>query len=129
MCPGMSISKGSYKGDPRQQHLWTHTVPSGVEGQHQGEASSAAHREVPHLFPSLHHMEVPATCSQHSSALAGIQRTDSLQEEEKNLRDEESILLQRHFRALDQAVKQLLALEEMPHNGNRLWTPRSHGRI
>lgn len=39
--------------------------------------------EVPHLFPSLHHMEVPATCSQHSSVPSGSQRTDSLQKERK----------------------------------------------
>lgn len=54
---------------------------SGIEWT--GAGSSVADGEVPHLFPSLLRMEVPAMCSQHSSALSGSQRTDSLQEEKK----------------------------------------------
>lgn len=81
MVSGMSTSRVAYKWDQSEQRSWTHTVPVG--GQGWGEGSSVADREVTHLFPSLPHMEVPATCSQHSSALSGSQRTHSLQEEKK----------------------------------------------
>lgn len=43
----------------------------------------AADGEAPHLFPSLHHMEVPAMCSHYSAALVGVHKTGSLQGERK----------------------------------------------
>lgn len=78
----------------------------------------AADGKVPHLFPSLHHMEVPAMCSHYSTAPAGAHRTGSLQEERKHS-DQQSL---NPLNTLAQAVKHLWALEEALPNANRLGT-------
>lgn len=63
----------------------------------------AADGEVPHLFPSLQHMEVPSMCSHYSAAPQGAHRTGSLQEERK-CSDQHSL---NPLNTLAQAVKHL----------------------
>lgn len=70
----------------------------------------AADGEVPHLFPSLHHMEVPAMCSHYLAAPEGAQRAGSLHEERKDSDQQSSDPLNTSA----QAVKYLWALEEAP---------------
>jgi len=80
---GNEHKQGVLQVRPKRTASLTSPFRSRVAGQDQGEGSSVADGEVPYLLPSLHHMEVPAMCSQHSSALSRSQRTDSLQEERK----------------------------------------------
>lgn len=97
--------KHKHKAALSEQHPWAHHVPRGAGGMARKEAADG---DIPHLFPSLHHREVPAMCSCCSAGPEGAHRTCSLQGERKHSAQQSLHPLN----TLAQAVKYLRALEE-----------------